>query len=450
MLRSLIGRITSRWARPSPAATGEAGGPGADAPRAVSPTLPPEPAPASLAGIGARRPLLAADGAVAGFEFRLSETLIRRAERPAQLAYTNAILTAMRTTAAAKRIGLVELPVTWLLEPQAAALLCPGMMFVLGPGPGPGASDPASLRRAVDLIRAGGARAGWLFDPLERSEETGPPDFLLLRAGDPMSVGAMLRKVREAAASAPHPSLIGTDLPGLEVMELALGLGLDYASGSMAKIDETTARTPISPQVQHLCHLLNRLLRGDDPTRLIDDIKRDLSLSVQFLRKAGTAHYARGRTIDTVEAAVMLMGHDELYRWLSRVLVSAAGSRPTSRAVQEVTLARARLLELLASQRGESHPSSFFTLGLASMLPTLLDTSTSEALGSIELAPQAIAALLDRSGPWLDYLELAQALDRHDLDLAEVLALPFGGLATVLELADTAWAWTARQDAAER
>lgn len=456
MLRTLIERLASRWSRPRPATPAAAGAAGVSDPldiAALPSTLPAPPAPASLAGIGARRPLLRADGAVAGYEFRLSETLIRRAERPAQAAYTRAILTAMRATADADRAALVELPARWLLEPQAAALFCPGMMLCLRPDAG--ADSAEILLDATQRIRATGAQAGWIAEPplvrakasLQGADSTAaPPDFLLLRAGDPQSVGPLLQAVKDAAAGTPRPRLVGTDLPGLEVLELALGLGLDYASGSMSRSGETEAAGPISPEVQHLCHLLNRLLRGEDPTRLVDDIKRDLSLSVQLLRKAGSAHWARGRTIDTVEAAVLLMGHDELCRWLSNVLVRSAGTRATRRAVQEVTLARARLLELLAGQRGESHPSSFFTLGLASMLPTLLDTSTSEALRSIELAPEAVAAVLDRSGPWFDYLELAQTLDRHDLELAEVLALPFGGLPRVLELSEQAWAWTAGQD----
>jgi EAL and modified HD-GYP domain-containing signal transduction protein len=192
--------------------------------------------------------------------------------------------------------------------------------------------------------------------------------------------------------------------------------------------------------------LLNRLLREEDPARLATDIKRDVSLSLQLLRHVSTVRYARGRTIDTVEAAVLLIGRDELYRWLSRVLVRSAGGRRTSRALQEVTLARARLLELLANERGEPHPASLFTLGLASMLPTLLNTSTAQALGSMELAPEARAALLEMNGPWLGYLELARALERQDFDFADGLAQCFGGLASVLEQSELAWAWTAEQD----
>jgi EAL and modified HD-GYP domain-containing signal transduction protein len=405
-----------------------------------------EAAAASLAGIGARRPLLSADGAVAGFEFRLSDALIRRAAVPAQAAYTQAILTAMRATAGAGRIGLAELPASWLLKPQAGALLAPGMMVCLRREAD--SDDPSSLRSAVEAVRAGGARAGCLVDPPGGIGPGDRPDFLLLRPSARLPVGSMLQAVKRAAANRQRPCLVATDLPGLEVVELALENGIDFASGSLSAAGEPAEPLPVSPTIQRLCLLLNRLLRGEDPVRLADDVKRDVSLSVQLLRHVGSAHYARGRAVDTVEGAVLLMGRDGLYRWLSQVLVRSAGARPTRRAVQGVTLARARLLELLAAQRGEPHPASLFTLGLASMLPTLFETSVREALGSIELVPEARAALLETTGPWIGYLQLAIALERQDLDAADVLAQPFGGLAVVLELAEQSWAWTAEQDAA--
>lgn len=397
-----------------------------------------------LAGIGARRPLLSSDGAVAGFEFRMSETLIRRAEGPAQAAYAQAMLTAMRAMAGRGGIGLAELPARWLLKPQVAPLLSPGMMICLRREAA--ADDASSLRSAAEVVRAGGARVGCLAVAPGGIGPGDRPDFLLLRPSDRQPVGSMLQAARRAAASSQRTCLVATDLPGLEVVELALGNGIDFASGSLSAAGEPADPLPISPAIQRLCLLLNRLLRNEDPVRLTDDIKRDVGLSVQLLRHVGSVHYARGKAIDTVEAAVLLMGRDGLYRWLSQQLVRSAGARPTSRAVQGVTLARARLLELLAARLGESHPPSLFTLGLASMLPTLFNTSVSEAIGSIELVPDARAALLETTGPWLDYLELARALERQDFDAAERLAQRFGGLATVLALAEQAWGWTAEQD----
>lgn len=451
MFAALFDRVAARWSRPRQPARRP---PTTVVSRAAAPAIAERPATlaaavpavaASLAGLGARRPLLSADGAVAGFEFRLSDTLMQRAQGPAQSAHLQAILLAMRATAVAGRVALTELPASWLLKPQAAPLLCPGMLICLRRDEA--SSEPAAFRHAVDAVRAGGAHAGWTADPLGGPGCIDPePDFLLFRPTESVPIGATVQAVRNAVASMPRLCLVATDLPGLEVIELALKLGVRFASGSMSAASEPETAPPISPAIQRLVQLLNRLLREEDPARLASDIKRDVSLSLQLLRHVSSVRYARGRTIDTVEAAVLLIGRDELYRWLSRVLVRSAGGRRTSRALQEVTLARARLLELLAAQRGEPHPASLFTLGLASMLPTLLNTSVKEALGPMELVPEARAALLEMNGPWLGYLELARALERQDFDFADGLAQCFGGLAFVLEQSEQAWAWTAEQD----
>jgi c-di-GMP-related signal transduction protein len=112
-----------------------------------------------------------------------------------------------------------------------------------------------------------------------------------------------------------------------------------------------------------------------------------------------------------------------------------------------VAVARARLLELLASVRHERHPSGFFTLGLASMLPALLNTSVAAALSPLDLGSEARAALLDGAGPWRHYLQLAVAIERHDLQDAAHWAGDFGGLAAVLDCAEQAWTWAAERDA---
>ena len=451
MIAALFERVVARWSRlrppPRPAPSAVPLCPAAS----LRPELPPTPsspaqsAAASLAGLGARRPLLSADGLVGGFEFRLSDTLVQRAQGPAQSAHLQAILMAMRTTVVGGRVGLAELPASWLLKPHAAPLLYPGMMICLRRDEA--SADPVVVRHAVEAVRAGGAHAGWVADPLGGVGCIDPaPDFLLLRPTESVPIGPTLQAVKNAAASMPRLCLVAADLPGLEVIELALKLGVRFASGSMSAASEPETAPPISPAIQRLVQLINRLLREDDPARLATDIKRDVSLSLQLLRHVSSVRYARGRAIDTVEAAVLLIGRVELYRWLSRVLVRSAGGRRTSRALQEVTLARARLLELLAVQRGESHPASLFTLGLASMLPTLLNTSVKEALGPMELVPEARAALLEMNGPWLGYLELARALERQDFDFADGLAQCFGGLASVLEQSELAWAWTAEQD----
>lgn len=453
MLRQLLDRVGDRLGRRPPLAAVPAAATDAAATQAAPAASPhaladAESAPAAgWIGIGARRPLLSPRGEVAGFEFRVADALMRRADAAAQAAHTVALLTAMQVTARSGRISLAELPPAWLLKPQVPALLAPGML--VGLRLDPAAPDPAMRRQAVQLLRDGGARVGWPAGARGESIDASDllPDFVLLRPQAHTPVAAMLRATQSTASHYPELGLVATDLPSLDDLELALRLGVHYAAGSVSAASEPASAPQIAPAVQRVCQLLNHLVRDEDIGAIAAEIKRDAGLSLQLLRHVGSVRYSRGRSIDSVEAAVMVVGRDELYRWLSLVLVRSAGGRPTSRALQEVTVARARLLELLAARRGERHPAGFFTLGLASMLPVLLNTSAAAALMPLDLGPTARAALLEQGGPWRMYLQLAIALEHHDLDAIARVADEFGGLLAVLECAEQAWAWTAEMEA---
>jgi c-di-GMP-related signal transduction protein len=439
MFRQLLNCLGDRFGRRGESA------PAAAVVKAARPRAQSTAAPNS-GGIGARRPLLSSRGEVAGFEFRIAEPLMRRADSPAQTAHTLALLTAMRVTAQGGRVSLAELPPAWLMKPQVEPLLAPSML--IGLFEDPARPDPALRAQAAQRLRSAGVRVGWVNgDSQAQSGNDLLPDFVLVRPRVPTPVADLLRISHASGSTQPGVGIVMTDLPSLEDLELALRLGAQYACGSVSTSTQPAGSTPIAPAVARVCQLLNRLVRDEEVEALATEIKRDASLSVQLLRYASSVRYSRGSQIDSVEAAVLRVGRNELYKWLSLVLVRSAGGRPTSRALQDVAIARARLFELLAQQRGEQHPSGLFTIGLASMLPVLLNTSAAASLSRLDLGDDARAALLEGTGPWCDYLLIAQALERHDLQAVTRLAGDYGGVEAVLSSAEQAWAWVAEQDA---
>jgi EAL and modified HD-GYP domain-containing signal transduction protein len=138
---------------------------------------------------------------------------------------------------------------------------------------------------------------------------------------------------------------------------------------------------------------------------------------------------------------VLILGRSELYRWLSVLLLAAVSGRRSSRALQEISLARARMLELLARECGTEPPDALFTVGLLSLLNVMLEVPMSQALQPLRLSESAHNALLDHSGPWHAMLTLSEALERHDLDGVDSVAAQFGGTERVMALSDSAWRW---------
>lgn len=434
MLRRLFHRLLGHPPAPPPPSPprGQRREPGA-------PSLPPAVLPVA---VGAHRPLVSTKGAIVGFEFRIADAALQRlrerADPAAAAAGTTAVLAAMRLTAQRGQVAFSELPAGWLARAGHEALL-PGMHIALAAR---GTDDPpaAELPGLLAAWRGAGASIGWR--PGATPAGLPPdarPDFLLFHAIDG-AIAALIDVLRSQRTSDPALPLVVLDLPGIDALEAALFVGVNLAACSLDGGLEPKEARALPAQVQQLLRLMSRLARDADTADVVAAIKADVGLSYRLLRQLNSAALnPNGDELGSIEQAVALLGRNELYRWVSVLLVRQAPARPASSALQSMALARARFFELLAEARGEAAAGALFTMGLASMLPQLLQARLDDALASLQLHPQAAAALLDREGPWTAYLTLAEVLDEGDLVEGAELAEAFGGLPQVLSLSAKAW-----------
>lgn len=381
--------------------------------------------------MGARRPLISAGSGLAGFEFHVAESLVGRLRRREDLlaaqACTAGVLGAMRLACAERLLALAELPAAWLARIQPEQEIVPGMMLVLRPGWAlDGADDLPAISR---VLRRHGAQVG--FRPDAAPWPAGlQPDFLLL---------AGLRHPGELATwKGRAPLLLATDLPDVDTLEALLAGGLGLASCEVG-VPACQGHRALPPQAHGLLRLLNELVQDQDHARVVASIKSDAALSVRLLQHLNSAGASPGRVLDSIDQAVMVLGRDALYRWVAQMLVRLGPPRACAGGLQSLALARARLLELLARARGEASPGGLYLLGLASMLPVLLQCPLSEALKTLRLPHEAVLALTGGVGPWAPYLNLAIALEQPDDAEANRLAAPWGGLDAVRALSDRAW-----------
>ena len=395
---------------------------------------------ASAPVVGARRPLVSGLGALAGFEFHVPQAVIARllaTDRDATLkVHLTNLLGAMRACVRQEMGALVELPAQWLPLCEGEDLLLPGMYLALRPGGSGGLAagvDAALLAR----LRDAGARIGWhATDPGVPSSR---PDFVLVQAPQGGGAGETRLAITLAQSRWPEAPLVLLDLPDVEVLEAVLSPRVVLAACALGSTAFAAEGRALPPQAQRLLQLLNRLVRDDDLALLVTEIKADAALSLRLLQFANSAGVSTGRTLESIEQVIMVLGRDELYRWVAQLLVKLAPPRPAAEALQALALARGRVMELLARGADEPHPGSLYLLGLASMLPVLMQCGMEAAIGSLNLPPPAQQALREGRGPWQVYLDLVQALERNDLPAAEPLSAGFGGLDAVLAHWTAAW-----------
>ncbi len=403
------------------------------APAANASSSPAHLAPANDGGAACRRPLFDRKGQLAGFEFRLAGSLAQRMQRRgdavAHAAYATALLNTMRASMQGERIALLSLPLAIAIRPTVRdAVPARAMLAVTGDGGG----DPQLANALADLRRHG----AWLGRP---GAVLPGGQFVLVECQKiaPDSLPGIFESFRRVD---PALRLVATGLPTIDDVEVALQVGADFAGGDTDRSSAPPSSRALAPRMQRLCQLLNRLARDEDLDVLAGELRTDVDLVYRLLRYANSPLLGLTRPAESVEQAVMLLGRDGLYRWLTFLMLAGAEGRPTSRALHEVALARARLLETLAPRVGAPGPA-MFTTGLFSLMEVMLRQPMAEALGPLQLPTPAMQALVERNGPWRPALDLAISLERDDPAVVELSAAGFGGLDEVTRLAQAAWTW---------
>lgn len=414
----------------------------------VAPVPRRDPAAAALppcTGAGAQRPLVSAQGRLAAFEFQLGEATLQRLHGPAALAYAGNLLGAMRLCCSQGLGALATLPASWLAPAALDAHWAPGMHLLLRADAM--FDDPAAIAMLVSRLRRAGVRVGWAAPSTPSTPASAPmppmpvaagrPDFMPL----PPPAGALAwpQAVEAAALRWPGVPLLLLDLPSIEVMESVLGPTVLWAACNIAGCPEPVRAQALPPQAQRALQLLQRLLNDEDHATVVATIKADAALSLRLLQYLNSAGALPEREFDSIEQAVMLLGRDALYRWVAQMLVRMSPQRPAAHALQATALARARLFEQLARAAAAPNPGTLYLLGLATMLPLLLQCDIDAAADALRLPPAALQALRGQGGPWQRYLHLLRALEAADLPALELAAAAFGGSERVLAHWAEAW-----------
>jgi c-di-GMP phosphodiesterase len=381
---------------------------------------------------GVQRPLVGSQGRVAGFECQWPPALAKRLAARSDLAtlasHHALLLASLKPVLAQGRHALAAVPAALLARPMVADAVPDGAWLGVT-----GLADlPADLARR---LRGRGVRLGVPDGPPDEAPDA---DFVWLRAdGD---VDALLLSAQRWQEVHPRLPRLATGLDTVDDVERLLQAGFVLAGGQLGQRRAASDR-PLNAAAHRICQLMNHLAMNRDTEVVAEAVRGDVALTYRLLRYANSPALGLTRSVESVERAVLLLGRQELSRWLSMLLMSAAASRQAATALQEQALARGRLLELLARDDGEPAPETLFSLGLLSMLEPLLEMPLTRALAPLRLGPAATQALLQGQGPWAVHLQLVQALDRGNTEQAEVLAARWGGLAEVQALQTEAWRW---------
>jgi EAL and modified HD-GYP domain-containing signal transduction protein len=140
-------------------------------------------------------------------------------------------------------------------------------------------------------------------------------------------------------------------------------------------------------------------------------ITRDVALSFRMLRYVNCAAVGLRAEVRSIGQALALLGLENARRWATLSVLASVDDKPTELTLTALT--RARFCELAGEETHVAGPE-LFTLGLFSVLDALMDTTMREATELLPLADDMRDALVDRSGPMGELLEVVTARERGD------------------------------------
>ena len=159
--------------------------------------------------------------------------------------------------------------------------------------------------------------------------------------------------------------------------------------------------------------LLNLVMNHADYPELEAQFKLDAGLSLKLLRFVNSPGVGLRYPVRSLSHVLLMLGHDQLYRWLTLLLFNHDGADGRSQALLRSALVRARFAELLGEGRLPADlRGGLFITGILSLLDALLDLPMERAIGSLKLTRPTIDALLRGEGVYAPYLRLAVASER--------------------------------------
>jgi EAL and modified HD-GYP domain-containing signal transduction protein len=163
---------------------------------------------------------------------------------------------------------------------------------------------------------------------------------------------------------------------------------------------------------------LVQLAVNDAATHEIEEVlRRDPTLSYQLLKLVNSLGMGVGRKVTSFSQAILILGRQQLRRWLNLMLFAARSDDVRSPMLLARVAVRARTMELLARETGQGKQvqEQAFMAGMFSLLGVLFGVPLGELLAPLNLGDATLRALLFKSGELGELLALVEAAEHSDL-----------------------------------
>jgi EAL and modified HD-GYP domain-containing signal transduction protein len=205
--------------------------------------------------------------------------------------------------------------------------------------------------------------------------------------------------------------LLAERVETLDQFGMCMELGFDFFQGYYFTEPHILAGKKLSPSQLSITELIALIASDAESVEIEQRIKADVALGLNLLRLVNTPAVSTHR-IDSLRQALMVLGRNQLQRWLQIMLYAEPGSRGSApMPLLALATTRGRLMELIAQKLKPGNRSiadTAFTVGIMSLMDTLFSMPIADILQQIPVVDDVADALLRRQGYFGQLLALVE------------------------------------------
>lgn len=227
----------------------------------------------------------------------------------------------------------------------------------------------------------------------------------------------LARLVDKLLGKSPNLQLIAHNVHSETEFDACHRLFFHFFQGYYFAKLQPTAPSRVDSDRIRVMELLNMVKNRAEVQDLEEVFKHDAMLSYKLLLYMNAPINGLAQQIRSIAHAIMILGYEQLYRWLTLLLFTSGSLGPRSRALLKSALIRARMMELLGGERmtGQER-DGLFIVGVFSLLDVLLNVPMVQAVERLHLPAAIIDGLVHRTGAYAPYLNLVLACEEADED----------------------------------
>ena len=205
------------------------------------------------------------------------------------------------------------------------------------------------------------------------------------------TLGPIIKKITEKT----RLTLLAEKVETHEEFEQAKEMGFGLFQGYFFAKPEILSKKSISTTSITKLKLVNALTQSEIDLALIEElIKKDVSISFKLLKFLNSAYFSRVSEIDTVKDAMLVLGTDELKKFINVVVISDLQTNKPNELIRS-SVVRARMCELCGTLL-ETHftDEELFTLGLFSSMDAIMDMPMAHIMEQLSFSEKIKTALV--------------------------------------------------------